>query len=200
MLLPQLMGGIQKDYIDILLSLESDYLLNICKRDILLTFIKHIKSDYRSHILNTKYDESEKEILVLILLLERIKTIIIFEDRLSDVIDDVLATCLVSTKNSSSDDPQNDKIGYLNPIVQIKTKRSTIEINYDIPIRLSRSNYPQEISNMLLNWLRNNVSNPYPTNSEKLMLSEVTGLTTTQINNWFINARRRILHYLKKKN
>lgn len=31
------------------------------------------------------------------------------------------------------------------------------------------------------------------------MLIEMTGLDSTQINNWFINARRRILPYMKSK-
>ncbi|ORD97643.1 HD2 [Hepatospora eriocheir] len=62
-----------------------------------------------------------------------------------------------------------------------------------------RSNYPKVVSKILKNWLRENMNNPYPTESEKSSLMEATGLDSTQINNWFINARRRILPFMKSK-
>ncbi|XP_063729604.1 uncharacterized protein LOC134857156 isoform X2 [Symsagittifera roscoffensis] len=41
-------------------------------------------------------------------------------------------------------------------------------------------------------WLEENRDNPYPTKSEKLMLSIVTKMTLTQVSTWFANARRRL--------
>lgn len=35
--------------------------------------------------------------------------------------------------------------------------------------------------------------NPYPTEDEKQILMQQTNLNLKQVNNWFINARRRIL-------
>lgn len=35
--------------------------------------------------------------------------------------------------------------------------------------------------------------NPYPTDVDKLKLVEQTNLSLVQVENWFINARRRIL-------
>lgn len=56
----------------------------------------------------------------------------------------------------------------------------------------SRENYPKETINILKKWLNENLKQPYPSESEKRMLSQQTGLHVAQISNWFINARRRI--------
>uniref|UniRef100_A0A183BQ72 Homeobox protein unc-62 n=1 Tax=Globodera pallida TaxID=36090 RepID=A0A183BQ72_GLOPA len=42
-------------------------------------------------------------------------------------------------------------------------------------------------------WLFNNITHPYPTEEQKKQLANETGLTILQVNNWFINARRRIV-------
>lgn len=42
-------------------------------------------------------------------------------------------------------------------------------------------------------WFFDNVSNPYPGEDEKEQLASATGLNMSQINYWFINARRRLL-------
>lgn len=63
-----------------------------------------------------------------------------------------------------------------------------------------RTNYSKYVSKILKSWLNENLVNPYPTEKEKQSLSDQTGLNQTQINNWFINARRRILPSLKQQN
>lgn len=65
--------------------------------------------------------------------------------------------------------------------------------------KYKRSNFPKHISRILKDWLIENADSPYPTESEKQTLSDATGLDHTQINNWFINARRRILPILRNK-
>ncbi|KAM0236950.1 hypothetical protein ACHAP5_009236 [Fusarium lateritium] len=45
----------------------------------------------------------------------------------------------------------------------------------------------------LKDWFSRHIENPYPTEEEKIMLEQQTGLSRTQITNWLANARRRRL-------
>ena len=46
---------------------------------------------------------------------------------------------------------------------------------------------------IMMSWLSLHADNPYPRDDEKVAIVEQTGLTYSQINYWFTNARRRIL-------
>ncbi|KAF9135217.1 hypothetical protein BGW39_004149 [Mortierella sp. 14UC] len=61
------------------------------------------------------------------------------------------------------------------------------------PNRKRRGNLPKSVTHVLKSWLVQNAIHPYPTEEEKMRLSEATKLSMNQISNWFINARRRIL-------
>ncbi|GLT83800.1 hypothetical protein SLE2022_020710 [Rubroshorea leprosula] len=50
---------------------------------------------------------------------------------------------------------------------------------------------PKESRQILLNWWNVNCQWPYPTESDKAVLTVSTGLDPKQINNWFINQRKR---------
>ncbi|KAJ5073504.1 hypothetical protein M0811_08621 [Anaeramoeba ignava] len=52
---------------------------------------------------------------------------------------------------------------------------------------------------ILLIWLFYNIENPYPTRGEKMLLCGLANVTMAQANNFFINARRRILRPLLLK-
>jgi hypothetical protein len=56
-----------------------------------------------------------------------------------------------------------------------------------------RGNLPKPVISLLRTWLINNKRHPYPSEEVKRHLARQTGLTKSQISNWFINARRRIL-------
>ncbi|GAV83443.1 ELK domain-containing protein/KNOX1 domain-containing protein/KNOX2 domain-containing protein/Homeobox_KN domain-containing protein [Cephalotus follicularis] len=50
---------------------------------------------------------------------------------------------------------------------------------------------PKDARMTLLDWWNSHYRWPYPTEADKVKLSEVTGLDQKQINNWFINQRKR---------
>ncbi|CAL4063136.1 unnamed protein product [Meganyctiphanes norvegica] len=56
-----------------------------------------------------------------------------------------------------------------------------------------RGIFPKVATNILRAWLFQHLTHPYPSEDQKKQLGQDTGLTILQVNNWFINARRRIV-------
>lgn len=52
---------------------------------------------------------------------------------------------------------------------------------------------PKSATQIMKSWLFQHIVHPYPTEDEKRQIAGQTNLTLLQVNNWFINARRRIL-------
>jgi len=52
---------------------------------------------------------------------------------------------------------------------------------------------PKQATSIMRSWLFQHIVHPYPTEDEKRAIASQTNLTLLQVNNWFINARRRIL-------
>ncbi|KAK8724023.1 hypothetical protein OTU49_011403 [Cherax quadricarinatus] len=59
-----------------------------------------------------------------------------------------------------------------------------------------RGIFPKVATNILRAWLFQHLTHPYPSEDQKKQLAQDTGLTILQVNNWFINARRRIVQPL----
>ncbi|GAB2256811.1 hypothetical protein Droror1_Dr00022870 [Drosera rotundifolia] len=57
--------------------------------------------------------------------------------------------------------------------------------------RKKKGKLPIEARQQLLEWWRRHYKWPYPSEDQKLALAQTTGLDQKQINNWFINQRKR---------
>ncbi|XAR62019.1 hypothetical protein NMG60_11016596 [Bertholletia excelsa] len=69
--------------------------------------------------------------------------------------------------------------GYLSSLKQELSKKK------------KKGKLPKEARQKLLNWWELHYKWPYPSEAEKVALAESTGLDQKQINNWFINQRKR---------
>ncbi|XP_065434168.1 homeobox protein PKNOX1 isoform X7 [Chrysemys picta bellii] len=76
-----------------------------------------------------------------------------------------------------------------------------LQLNQDLSIlhqddgssKNKRGVLPKHATNVMRSWLFQHIGHPYPTEDEKKQIAAQTNLTLLQVNNWFINARRRIL-------
>ncbi|QIW94786.1 hypothetical protein AMS68_000304 [Peltaster fructicola] len=62
-----------------------------------------------------------------------------------------------------------------------------------------RSNLPKQSTEIMKTWFDNNISNPYPSEEQKALFSSATGISMTQVSNWFINHRRRCPELREKR-
>ncbi|CAJ0582196.1 unnamed protein product, partial [Mesorhabditis spiculigera] len=60
--------------------------------------------------------------------------------------------------------------------------------------------FSKEAINKFRAWLFQNINHPYPSEEQKKQLANETQLTILQVNNWFINARRRIVQPMIDQN
>ncbi|KAM9847080.1 homeobox protein PKNOX2 isoform 4-T4 [Aulostomus maculatus] len=107
-------------------------------------------------------------------------------------------TCL-KTKMHSDNLLRNDLGGPYSPT---HTSLSMQQVNVDLSALLDsedkksknkRGVLPKQATNIMRSWLFQHLMHPYPTEDEKRQIAAQTNLTLLQVNNWFINARRRIL-------
>lgn len=187
---------------------ENDYFYDSLNRNDMLSAIKQIEYEFEKSIISFSKEKDSKNVVSLFLMLERLKKYLVYENFVLNLVETELGTLtsnfeLLSLsglgdneleKNGSNDDI---KLGLIHS--NSSNKKSNESGIFTQRIKNKRANYPKKISRVLKNWLKENMNNPYPSESEKLMLMDLTGLDATQINNWFINARRRILPYMKSK-
>ncbi|XP_061659440.1 homeobox protein PKNOX2 [Syngnathoides biaculeatus] len=76
---------------------------------------------------------------------------------------------------------------------QLNVDLSALLDSEDKKSRNKRGVLPKHATNIMRSWLFQHLMHPYPTEDEKRQIAAQTSLTLLQVNNWFINARRRIL-------
>ncbi|KAJ5485318.1 hypothetical protein N7539_005306 [Penicillium diatomitis] len=81
---------------------------------------------------------------------------------------------------------QQANFGIMGDSIDPKTKRR-------------RGNLPKPVTDILRAWFHEHLDHPYPSEEDKQMFMTRTGLSISQISNWFINARRRQLPALRNQ-
>ncbi|KAJ8367200.1 hypothetical protein AAFF_G00324430 [Aldrovandia affinis] len=85
--------------------------------------------------------------------------------------------------------------------IRIQNTQLQLQLNQDLSFfnhedsssKNKRGVLPKQATNVMRSWLFQHIGHPYPTEDEKKQIATQTNLTLLQVNNWFINARRRIL-------
>lgn len=81
-----------------------------------------------------------------------------------------------------------------------------MDFNHNIPTSPKQSpssekknpkSLPKEATDILKGWIMEHWENPYPDEATKQLLVDETGLNRSQVVNWFINARRRLIKPMK---
>ncbi|PWA52973.1 KNOTTED-like homeobox protein [Artemisia annua] len=64
-------------------------------------------------------------------------------------------------------------------------------LKHEFSKKKKKGKLPNDARQTLLEWWESHYKWPYPTEADKVSLAELTGLDQKQINNWFINQRKR---------
>ncbi|CAL9160094.1 unnamed protein product [Musa hybrid cultivar] len=64
-------------------------------------------------------------------------------------------------------------------------------LRQELSKKKKKGKLPKDARQQLLNWWELHYKWPYPSETQKVALAEATGLDLKQINNWFINQRKR---------
>ncbi|CAL1378959.1 unnamed protein product [Linum trigynum] len=74
----------------------------------------------------------------------------------------------------------------------VQSSSGGVLMDHHQPVWRPQRGLPERAVTVLRAWLFEHFLHPYPTDTDKLMLAKQTGLTRSQVSNWFINARVRL--------
>nr|GLL49298.1 homeobox protein HD1 [Ipomoea trifida] len=132
---------------------------------------------------------------------------------MSDDEDELALQMDFSLDQSAGGDGGHDLMGF-GPLLPTESERSLMErVRQELKIELKQGfrsriedvreeilrkrragKLPGDTTTVLKNWWQQHSKWPYPTEDDKAKLVEETGLQLKQINNWFINQRKRNWH------
>ncbi|CAM8994959.1 unnamed protein product [Rhodiola kirilowii] len=105
-----------------------------------------------------------------------------------------------SDRNGSSDEEVDVNSDFIDPQAEDRELKGQLLRKYsgylgslkqEFMKKRKKGKLPKEARQQLLEWWTRHYKWPYPSESQKLALAESTGLDQKQINNWFINQRKR---------
>ena len=103
-----------------------------------------------------------------------------------------VSRCDSGNEGDLSDEDGTDG-GGSSPVVAPKSQSSKKKKCSSMSNACKRGILPKQATSIMRSWLFQHIVHPYPTEEEKKVIAGQTNLTMLQVNNWFINARRRIL-------
>ncbi|KAB1201559.1 Homeobox protein SBH1 [Morella rubra] len=109
-------------------------------------------------------------------------------------------TCGEAVDRSGSSEEEVDLNNFIDPQAEDRELKGQLLRKYsgylgslkqEFMKKRKKGKLPKEARQQLLDWWSRHYKWPYPSESQKLALAESTGLDQKQINNWFINQRKR---------
>ncbi|XP_015063741.1 homeobox protein knotted-1-like LET6 isoform X2 [Solanum pennellii] len=103
-------------------------------------------------------------------------------------------------RNGSSDEEVDVNNSFIDPQAEDRELKGQLLRKYsgylgslkqEFMKKRKKGKLPKEARQQLVDWWLRHIKWPYPSESQKLALAESTGLDQKQINNWFINQRKR---------
>jgi hypothetical protein len=80
---------------------------------------------------------------------------------------------------------QMRSLGHMGPIEDDNTGEERVKKG------AAAARFPRSATKVLKDWLLQHIDHPYPTDEEKELLKQETGISIGQISNWMANSRRR---------
>ncbi|PSS10392.1 Homeobox protein like [Actinidia chinensis var. chinensis] len=110
------------------------------------------------------------------------------------------SACVGLDRNGSSEEEADVNNNFIDPQAEDRELKGQLLRKYsgylgslkqEFMKKRKKGKLPKEARQQLLDWWSRHYKWPYPSESQKLALAESTGLDQKQINNWFINQRKR---------